>query len=190
MQTLTFSLLNQTPIGGLWLVSSPHGLLRVEFQAPGFVATENELRARLISAYRAARQELTIQPNPALLAEPGRQILEYLNGQRRRFDFAIDWDSLPPFQRRILQLTVDIPYGQTRTYAELAHLAGSPNAARAVGRAQAANPMPLVIPCHRLIGADGSLRGYGGPGGVRLKAWLQEMERTGLPQASFSLSAA
>jgi O-6-methylguanine DNA methyltransferase len=190
MKTFYFSSLNQSPIGGLWLVSSPHGLLRVEFHAPGFVTTDTELQDRLASAFNIARQALSIQPNPALLAEPIQQILEYLHGQRRRFDFAIDWDSLLPFQRRVLQLTYDIPYGQTCTYAELASLAGSPKAARAVGRAQAANPMPLVIPCHRVVGTDGSLHGYGGPGGIRLKAWLQELERIGPSEAHSSLSAA
>ena len=74
-----------------------------------------------------------------------------------------------------------IPYGETRTYGEIAAQIGTPNAPRAVGRANAANPMPLVIPCHRVIGTDGKLHGYGGAGGLKTKQWLLSMEGATVP---------
>ncbi len=90
--------------------------------------------------------------------------------------FQIDWSVLTPFQQKVLQATLAIPYGQTRTYAEIAQQVGKPRAARAVGRAEATNPMPVVIPCHRVIGSDGKLHGYGAGEGLPTKAWLLELE--------------
>ena len=88
------------------------------------------------------------------------------------FDLEIDLSGIPAFQQEALKVTLAIPYGQTATYAEIAAAIGHPGAARAVGRAQATNPIPLVIPCHRVVGSDGKLHGYGGPGGISLKAKL------------------
>jgi methylated-DNA-[protein]-cysteine S-methyltransferase len=83
---------------------------------------------------------------------------------------------LRPFQREVLQITFEIPYGETRTYSDIAHQMGRERAARAVGRAEATNPMPLVVPCHRVIGSDGKLHGYGGGEGLKTKEWLLKME--------------
>ncbi len=85
---------------------------------------------------------------------------------------------MTPFQLQVLHLTTHIPYGQTSTYKDIAIQVGKPNAARAVGRVEATNPIPLVIPCHRVLGSDGSLHGYGGPGGIKLKAWLLQLEQS------------
>jgi len=104
------------------------------------------------------------------------QIQEYLSGERTTFDLEIDWRLITPFQRQVLELQLAIPYGETRTYGQLAAQLGKPRAARAVGRAGATNPIPLIIPCHRVIGSDGSLRGYGAPGGIQTKAWLLALE--------------
>src|SRR5574341_385207 len=116
----------------------------------------------------------------AALSEVTRQIKEYLEGKRHAFDIRIDWSVLSSdFQRAALRAVFSIPYGETRTYAEVAVQIGRPRAPRAVGRANATNPMPLVIPCHRVIGTDGELHGYGGAGGLKTKAWLLKMERGG-----------
>ena len=115
------------------------------------------------------QEDVKVQP---ILAQIG----EYLAGQRRDFDFPIHWSVMTPFQQQSLQATYAIPYGQTVTYGEIARRIGRPRSARAVGRAQATNPMPLVIPCHRVLGADGGLHGYGAGEGLATKAWLLKLE--------------
>jgi methylated-DNA-[protein]-cysteine S-methyltransferase len=104
------------------------------------------------------------------------QIREYLAGERREFELDIDLSAMTAFQEAALRLTLAIPYGRVSTYSEIARQMGKPLAARAVGRAEATSPMPLVIPCHRVLGTDGGLHGYGAPGGVKTKAWLLELE--------------
>ena len=102
------------------------------------------------------------------------QIEEYLNGVRREFDLPLDLRGTE-FQRRMWSAVAAIPYGETRTYADIARTMGKPLAVRAVGAANGANPLPLVVPCHRVLGSDGSLTGYGG--GLDVKQKLLEMER-------------
>jgi methylated-DNA-[protein]-cysteine S-methyltransferase len=131
-------------------------------------ASEEEVRSRL-APHRVVVQQNRVAP---ILA----QLDDYLQGKRHAFDLAIDWSPLTPFQRDVLQLVYTIPYGQTRTYGEIASELGKPGAARAAGQANATNPMPLVIPCHRVLGSDGHLHGYGGAGGVETKAWLLRLE--------------
>ncbi|MBT7781327.1 MAG: methylated-DNA--[protein]-cysteine S-methyltransferase [Anaerolineae bacterium] len=109
-----------------------------------------------------------------MLTHTASQLHEYLAGKRHSFTIAIDWSMMRPFQREALLATFAIPYGHTSTYGEIAAQIGHPSAARAVGRAEATNPMPLVIPCHRVLGADGKLRGYGG--GLEIKKWLLKLE--------------
>ena len=104
------------------------------------------------------------------------ELREYFEGRRRHFSFHINWDIFRPFQKDALQAVFRIPYGETRTYSDIAAEIQRPRAYRAVGRANATNPMPIVIPCHRLIGADGKLHGYGGGEGLKTKEWLLKME--------------
>ncbi|MDX1378495.1 MAG: methylated-DNA--[protein]-cysteine S-methyltransferase, partial [Anaerolineales bacterium] len=111
-----------------------------------------------------------------VLAPYIKQLREYLDKKRRTFTIPIDWTIFTPFQRETLQAIFRIPYGETRTYIEIAREIGRPLAYRAVGAANAMNPMPLVIPCHRVIGADGKLHGYGGGEGLPTKEWLLKME--------------
>ena len=111
-------------------------------------------------------------PHPVLT-----QIAEYLDGKRISFSTRIDLTGSTPFQRAVYQAVADIPCGETRTYGQIAAQLGKPQAARAVGAANGANPLPILIPCHRLVGADGSLRGYGGAGGIETKKFLLSIER-------------
>lgn len=103
-----------------------------------------------------------------------RQLAEYLRGERRAFELPLAPGELPPFRRRVLAELVRIPYGATVSYGELAARCGRPGAARAVGNAVGRNPLPVVVPCHRVVRSDGSLGGYGG--GRRRKRELLRLE--------------
>ena len=99
--------------------------------------------------------------DPAALAEPARQLREYFAGERTEFELALDAAGTD-FQRRVWERLVAIPYGETTTYGELALELGDPRKVRAVGMANGRNPISIIVPCHRVIGADGTLVGYGG----------------------------
>jgi O-6-methylguanine DNA methyltransferase len=131
--------------------------------------------ARLI-AYLLHRLKGNVEENQKRVHPYAKELGEYLKGKRRDFTFKIDWWTLRPFQQKMLKAVYKIPYGETRTYAEIAAQIGHPHAYRAVGRANATNPMPIVLPCHRVIGRDGKLHGYGGGDGLPTKEWLLKME--------------
>ncbi len=158
--------LNDTPLGDLRLAASDLGLVAVEWA---------DSQPQLDSYLR--RLKFPVKPNESKIKPFAKELREYLQGKRREFTFFIDWATLRPFQRMAMQAVFSIPYGETRTYAEIAHQIGHAHAYRAVGRANATNPMPLVIPCHRVIGTDGKLHGYGGGDGLLTKEWLLKMER-------------
>ncbi len=110
---------------------------------------------------------------PAVARRIAEQLDEYFGGARRAFDLPLV-PATSPFAQAVRRSIVAIPYGETRTYASIAREVGRPSAARAVGRVSARNPVPVVVPCHRLVGADGALRGYAG--GLHLKRWLIDHE--------------
>ena len=112
--------------------------------------------------------------NPAGIAL--EQILEYLNGSRREFDAEVDWSYIKPFQVEVLKAALAIPFGAFLTYGQIARQLGKPAASRAVGGALAHNPVPIIIPCHRVVAADGSLTGFSASDGIRAKQWLLELE--------------
>jgi methylated-DNA-[protein]-cysteine S-methyltransferase len=129
---------------------------------------------RLAAAVRGKFGEVEFKRTAA-----GRQLTEYFAGKRRAFSIDLDLSGLSPFFRRILKACAAIPFGRTATYGELARAAGSPMAARAAGAALAANPLPIVIPCHRVIAASGKLTGYSAPGGLAVKHALLRHEGAG-----------
>ena len=157
--------LNGTRLGDLRLAASDFGLVAVEW-ADSQVDFDSYLQ----------KLKRPIQPDAKKIAPYVRELREYLNGKRTAFTIPIDWSLFRPFQREALQVVYRIPYGETCTYRDIAMEIGRPNASRAVGRANATNPMPLVIPCHRVIGRDGKLHGYGGGEGLKTKEWLLKME--------------
>ncbi len=158
-------------LGEVWAAVSTGGLIAVEFRV-----CRDEFEATLCKQLRR-EAVFELGDRDAGVAQATSQIAEYLQGRRRAFDMPIDWSILASdFQRLALQAVFAIPHGETRTYGELAAQIGYPQAPRAVGRANATNPMPLVIPCHRLIGSDGKLHGYGGAGGIKTKQLLLELE--------------
>lgn len=161
----------RTPIGTLWLYGVPRGLLGIVL--PGESPADAEYAHRRRLACNGA-QTIAFVDDPGPLREAMTQLKEYFDSQRREFVLALDQVGTP-FQRRVWQVVAAIPFGETRTYAEIARAVGQPAATRAVGAAKGTNPLPLVIPCHRVIDTDGSLTGYGG--GIALKTRLLAWER-------------
>ncbi len=157
--------LNHTPLGDLRLAVSSLGLLALEW-----ADSQPDLDSYLL------RLKRPVERNQKMIQPYAKEVVEYLKGKRRDFAFPIDWSTLRPFQLKTLMAVFNIPFGETRTYAEIAAQIGHPIAFRAVGRANATNPMPLVIPCHRVIGRDGKLHGYGGGDGLPTKEWLLKLE--------------
>lgn len=154
----------ETPIGGIWIAWRERGVRYLTI-AESEAAFVGDFAERFGTPPRRA------EALPATLA---RQILDQING-RRRFAGPIDLDGTPPFQRRVLEVLRGIPRGEVRPYAWLAREAGVPGASRAVGTAMAHNPLPLILPCHRVVRSDGTLGEYsmGGPG---IKRKLLELE--------------
>lgn len=105
-----------------------------------------------------------------------KQIRDYFDGKPVRFDADFDISHMTPFQRRVLEACAELDYGQTTTYGELARRIGRPGAGRAVGAALGRNPIPLVIPCHRVVGCNGGLGGFSAEQGIAVKRWLLDME--------------
>lgn len=153
-------------------MESPVGRLRL-------VATEERLVAILWEHERAGRvvldDALEDERHP-LLVEAERQLREYFDGERQGFSIPLELRGTP-FQRKVWQALLAIPFGGTRTYGQLAEQVGKPRAVRAVGSASGRNPLSIVVPCHRLVGANGKLTGYAG--GLEAKARLLALEVRG-----------
>ena len=164
----------RTPLGLVSVTATARGLVRVVL--PEGKRCQEPFSCKAL--FTGSEQKRFLTPFPAeaeaIAARAQREIREYLAGRRRRFTVPLDLSGLSPFHRRVLQAVRRIPYGRTVTYSDLARRVGRPLAARAVGRAMARNPMPLVIPCHRVVAAGGGLGGYGG--GLALKRRLLALE--------------
>jgi methylated-DNA-[protein]-cysteine S-methyltransferase len=156
-----------TPVGAVWAAVSDLGLIAIQIGDDVSAFSQ-----QLATKFGVSPISSESQATPFL-----HQIEAYLRGQQKTFDIPIHWELMSPFQQKVRQSVYAVPYGETRTYGQIAAQIGKPRAARAVGRANATNPMPLVIPCHRLVGSDGSLRGYGSGEGIKTKAWLLDLEK-------------
>ena len=155
------------PFGPLVVAATPEGVVRVSFDPPDVTAAE-----------------LSRRISPRVLAAPGRlddvrrELDEYFAGRRKDFDVPLDWRLVTgPFARRVLTHTASIPFGRTSTYAEVASAAGNPQASRATGNALGANPLCVIVPCHRVLRSGGGLGGYAG--GLPTKQLLLDLERAG-----------
>ena len=111
-----------------------------------------------------------------LSCKAAQQLERYFYGTLHTFDLPVDLSELTEFRQHVLRLTMQIPYSEIVTYGDLAALAGSPHAARAVGGAMAANPVPIIIPCHRVVATSGALTGYSAAGGLSMKKFLLNLE--------------
>ena len=155
-----------SPVGTLVLASTPHGLARLAYVDDGQEeAVMEDIAARLSPRMLAA---------PRRLDAPRRELDEYFAGRRRAFDLALDLSLLSDFTRRVLSAAAAIPYGEVATYREVATAAGSPRGFRAAGNALGSNPLPIVLPCHRVLHSGGGLGGY--TGGLDRKRTLLTIE--------------
>jgi len=148
-----------SPVGDLFVASTPRGLCRISYTVEG----QEEMVARIFGT-RVLRTPLD---------EVRRELDEYFEGRRREFDLPIDL-RVAPFHADVLRELARVPYGRTDTYGHLAALVGRPGAARAVGTVMNRNPIPIVLPCHRIVGANGALTGY--CGGLPAKRYLLGLE--------------
>jgi methylated-DNA-[protein]-cysteine S-methyltransferase len=156
-----------SPLGPLLLAATPRGLACVSYSE---FRSEDETLQRL-----AERLSPRVLEAPARLDDARRQLDDYFAGRRRDFELAIDWGLVGEFGRRVLGRTAAIPFGAVATYGDVAREIGSPGAARATGNALGANPMPIVVPCHRVVASGGKLGGY--TGGIERKQVLLTLER-------------
>jgi methylated-DNA-[protein]-cysteine S-methyltransferase len=167
-----------TDIGPLLLAATPEGLVNVVFHATD--AIRDKALARLADRLGAQPVEA---PGSPLLAEAVRQVDAYFAGRRRDFELPLDWSLIAGFNRQVLrELASGVPYGAVVGYGDLAKRVGQPGAAQAVGMAMGANPLPVVVPCHRVVESDGGIGGFGG--GLETKRKLLALEGV-LPEPLF-----
>jgi methylated-DNA-[protein]-cysteine S-methyltransferase len=164
-------------------MQSPVGLLRLR-------GTENGLTGLFMEKHRHGpenSEQLEWKRDDALFEDARAQLIDYFAGRLTEFRLPIDRDAFggTEFQRRVWRELEKIPYGATISYGVLAKRIGNPNAVRAVGLANGRNPISIIVPCHRVIGANGSLTGYGG--GLERKRWLLDFEHATGPSSKFSL---
>jgi methylated-DNA-[protein]-cysteine S-methyltransferase len=162
---LSFSLL-ESPVGWIGVVANGESLLEVHLHPD-----KGKVRHHFEAAWPTASSG-----DDGLTGVAMGQLEEYFLGQREEFHLPLDFSHLPPFFAKILDTLRRVPFGKTITYGELARQSGHPRAARAVGRAMAVNPFPIIVPCHRVVGAGGRLTGYSGGKGIDTKKWLLEFE--------------
>ncbi|HEX9436682.1 MAG TPA: methylated-DNA--[protein]-cysteine S-methyltransferase [Candidatus Limnocylindria bacterium] len=159
-----------SPVGPLWVALGPKGVAGIHF---GSEPSEWELR-RLVRLFGPG-----IVPDPKRTTPVFRELDQYFAGRRTSFEVPFDLRGLTPFQERVLRTTSRIGYGELMTYAAVARKAGNDRASRATGAAVGSNPIPIVVPCHRVVASDGTLGGYGG--GLDVKRYLLAIERSEIP---------
>lgn len=151
---MTHTFIYESPIGKIGIKDNGHSIIEVYF------------------IKEAEDQELELKET-ALIREAGRQLEEYFQGKRNDFDLPLEPKGTP-FQKSVWEALITIPYGETRSYKEVAQKVNSPKAYRAVGMSNNKNPISIIIPCHRVIGANGKMVGYGG--GLDIKEYLLNLE--------------
>jgi methylated-DNA-[protein]-cysteine S-methyltransferase len=160
-----------SPVGSLLIAATPRGLVRIAYVGGGGDAGAD---ADVVLEALAAGVSPRVLRAPARLDAARRELDEYFSGSRQRFDLRLDWRLAHGFGRRVLRATARIPYGSVSSYKLVATQAGSPRAHRAAGTALGANPLPIVVPCHRVLHANGGLGGY--TGGIERKRTLLSIE--------------
>lgn len=167
-----------SPLGPLWIAVGPKGVLAIHYGAePSAVDL-----ARIVRTYGPG-----VLPDAHRADPVARELDQYFAGKRRRFDVAVDLTPLTDFQRRLLSATARVPFGEVSTYAKVAAQAGNEKASRAAGQALGSNPIPIVVPCHRVLASDGTLGGYSG--GLDAKRRLLALERRSVPAGGWPKGA-
>ena len=154
-----------SPLGPLHAAGTARGLVMLAYEEESFERRLDRLAVELSPRILEA---------PARLERVRRELEEYFEGRRRRFDVPIDWSLTRGYAREVLRRTAEIPYGGASSYAEIAYLAGSPRGWRAAGNALGSNPIPIVVPCHRVLASGGGIGGY--TGGLDRKRFLLGLE--------------
>ncbi|MBA2342974.1 MAG: methylated-DNA--[protein]-cysteine S-methyltransferase [Thermoleophilaceae bacterium] len=154
-----------SPVGPLIAASTKRGLVRISFSGVPLDDVLDDLAERISPRVLEA---------PARLDPVRRELDEYFDGKRTEFDVPLDWSLTRGFRRKVLEHTARIPFGEVSTYTEMALAAGSPRAVRAAGSALGSNPLPVIVPCHRVLRTGGGLGGYGG--GLEMKSFLLGIE--------------
>ncbi|MCK5645708.1 MAG: methylated-DNA--[protein]-cysteine S-methyltransferase [Anaerolineales bacterium] len=161
-----YDILQRTPVGQVLVAVSNQGVVGVEIGM-----SERAFIDHVSSIFNEP-----ILRSKSATSSAFEQLQEYFDGKRKVFDLPVSLNHLTPFQRRVLEATMEISFGSVSTYGEMARNLGKHRAARAVGQALARNPIPIVIPCHRVLGSDGGLHGYSGGEGIRTKKFLLQFE--------------
>ena len=159
----------KTRIGEVWVGSTPSGLFWVNLGAVDSSAVEGFFEGR-----REQGQEVAFQRGGDLIERAGHELQLYLEGRLTRFTGRLDLSGTTAFSRKVWRVTRKIPFGQVRTYAWVAEKVGEPQSVRAVGRALGRNPVPIFVPCHRVVGSGGWLGGFSA--GLSIKRWLLALE--------------
>ncbi len=161
----------ETPLGFGGVVASDTGLLEVFLPFGG--SSRAEMEAEIVALYPGAASDNQVTRSAA------HTLRRYFAGERVIFDLPLDGSAFTPFEAAVYHVVMSIPAGMVRSYGDIARQIEKPRAARGVGRAMARNPLPIVIPCHRVVGAAGALTGYSAAGGILSKKWLLDMEQRG-----------
>ncbi len=152
------------PLGLLFVAASPQGVCAVDFG-------RNEA-----DFFKRFDRRARLKRNPQAVADAMAELREYFSGARQHFSLRVDLAALTTFQRSVLETACHIPVGQVWTYQQVAKKMARPKSSRPVGQALGRNPIPIIIPCHRVIASDGSLGGYSGGSGLTAKRWLLQLE--------------
>ena len=155
----------KTRLGPVYLAGTPKGL---------FYLSVGDVDSDTLRALFAGRKDVAFAEGGSLVERAAREVTSYLEGRLRKFSVPLDLTGWSPFARKVWRAASRIPFGETRSYAWVADRVAGPNFARAVGGALGSNPVPIIVPCHRVVGARGELGGF--TGGLWIKRWLLEFE--------------